>query len=173
MGDGPPWIQYAAIESFTIGDLIKQFTGFHVRLDERKPWLIECIPDRPSGNKNELTVGWYKPHYVFPTNTQQELFLQWNDLYPTLAGPYHNYKFDNEDMYLLAYSKPQPGQAANWTIENPIDVALDSSSNKEWVHLKFSNGTSTITVKITREGRRGSKKRSVSRPRKSTAPKRG
>ena len=139
--DGPPWIQKVYKGGVVLGH-IALGQGWHIELDENKRWKIECSTTRPTGNANEISIHFIKPGFSW------ESFLNYNDSYPALTGPWTGIKFDNEDIYLLAFSKPKFG-VGNFSVIHPTDVEIHGRDEIS-ARMIFTNDEGvTATVVLT------------------------
>jgi hypothetical protein len=155
MPDGPPWIESVTKDTLPDGwlgydqDAVGTATVFHLRLDENRRWTIQADFIRPGGNVNELNASFNKPvHFNTP-----ERFLFINDAYPQHKGPFRNFKFDNEDIYVGAQYKLRYDASLTsvWSPCRADGAALDLPNNAKCI-MDFSNGAgSKIRVTVTLE----------------------
>lgn len=154
MPDGPPWIRNVYKDSLPEGWLggpdRPRGEVFHLELDENHLYTVKADFTRPAGNVNELDVSFYKP--VFGNRAERFLFI--NDHYPEHRGPFHGYKFDNEDIYVGAEYKDKynPSLSVTWALCSAVGSAVSPPRVNSQCVMDFSNQAgSKIRVTITFE----------------------
>jgi hypothetical protein len=145
MPDGPPWIHKAYEEVVQLGPFpVDRHPAYQLELDENRRWMIECTATRAQGTDPELGV-----RFARPSGGEWKVFLDWNDKYGNMTGPWRDFKFDNEDIAVFAIYKDRMDPALDWKDCSRAGVELDTGGDRGWGIFTFTNGSSQVKVKIS------------------------
>jgi hypothetical protein len=150
MADGPPWIQSILPATFSVGGLNRTHRGYAIKLDENRHYLIEVTATRAAGTNNELSLKLLRDQALVGNIVK----ITWNDLYPEYRGPWVDYKFDNQEIFVLAQYKVRPDpNDSNWQDCGRSSGVVAPGGTGEYGTISFGldNGT-TLVLKVARFG---------------------